>query len=1025
MGKRTRCENSYIKTSRGVFIGSIKDKKKKGWGIIINNNGNKYEGLFENDEKHLFGSELLCCLYSHNYKYKKKSGEENSEEEFEKGNICLHENRYVYIGNYKEGKKHGNGVLIDYNTYAMYSCIFLKNEIIYKDVLFSSVNKFPSKYEKSNFIPFCHDVKDEYEKENFVTNVDKNIIEEKHSSNDTSDLNEKNKKEKDIYLFIQNQYKYNIFSYINFYRRITQKMNIMDSNELFLFSKGKKESYCERKKKKNKNKKKELVLCRNTNEERRNYEKRHHNFAKCTESQISILGKKEEILPGTKEPEKNTHYKVSDNDIFSSYKQLNAFENISVKKNNRIKSSGKTELIGHNFNMEQNDDVFSPSEEANNHTKESVEMHEEGSEDTMSRNGGDNGYSGDSKRRGSYNTNACPLSENSKKAGNCEKEIDIAFNSLFSELVKDISNGVLKNLSNGEERSGREMNHFGKPWKKDKKKIFSIEMAHQKLGRKENYKINRKLNINFNRKGETKRGNQPCESGGRERKYEDSSFSSSNSACTSSEKKKNGGRICMGNTSLCIDQTLLSKGTDEQKKERKGRNAMDNAACSEKIMNDKTDNDGSIGECGNLGLKKHEKETRKHNGYTKGERNFLLKLKNDERICKEIECLLPKYLKKEKRNRCLSCAQNCIYWDVFEFNFFLFFIGIPKKVIEIFIVNQMDGYCLRYIERRLLRKMGIYDEIVRKYLLLSIHFLLRLREKYKYKKRSKRFNGISNIDSHFILKKSNIHFQNIIGRGGYSNVYRCIYGNKMVTYNDYFHVQYSINNIALKICIDKKYSYDFFSELKILSTLRHPNVSLFLGGIKSPQAIALEYVRCGSIFDLLHKHKVKIKIDDIIKMCKDITAFMCFLHYKGILHCDLKSSNILLSISGEIKICDFGLSVQNFYEKPKYLGIVGTYQWTAPEILRGEGYTQYADIYSFGVILWEMLHRKIPFSHLKHPLDIIALVGYSDMQLEICDALPRKIKYILRKCLHRDKRKRKSFFFWSEYFDFLHKTDVG
>lgn len=157
MEKRKIWGKGYIRTNKGIYIGDIKDKKKHGWGITINNNGNKYEGLFENDERNIFGSELLCCLYKHNYKNNKikkdekldeNEIEQNSEKEFERGNICLNSNRYIYIGNFKKGKKHGNGVLIDYNNYVMYSCIFLNNIIVYKDILFSLITNYKSKYQK-------------------------------------------------------------------------------------------------------------------------------------------------------------------------------------------------------------------------------------------------------------------------------------------------------------------------------------------------------------------------------------------------------------------------------------------------------------------------------------------------------------------------------------------------------------------------------------------------------------------------------------------------------------------------------------------------------------------------------------------------------------------------------------------------------------------------------------------------------------------------------------------------------------
>ena len=82
---------------------------------------------------------------------------------------------------------------------------------------------------------------------------------------------------------------------------------------------------------------------------------------------------------------------------------------------------------------------------------------------------------------------------------------------------------------------------------------------------------------------------------------------------------------------------------------------------------------------------------------------------------------------------------------------------------------------------------------------------------------------------------------------------------------------------------------------------------------------------------------------------------MLFVHSRKILHCDLKSQNILLTDSWQVKVCDFGLArFQDRFVKDNK-GKIGTPHWMAPEILRGEKYTEAADVYSFGVILWELL----------------------------------------------------------------------
>lgn len=173
---------------------------------------------------------------------------------------------------------------------------------------------------------------------------------------------------------------------------------------------------------------------------------------------------------------------------------------------------------------------------------------------------------------------------------------------------------------------------------------------------------------------------------------------------------------------------------------------------------------------------------------------------------------------------------------------------------------------------------------------------------------------------------------------------------------------------------------DFNGEVNILSKLRHPNVTLMFGVVQFPlYCIVTEYVPCGSLFDLLHRHKRALSVPQLVRMAKEIACALSYLHSKHIVHCDLKSSNILLSETGCVKLCDFGLAINLVNdcsnprsektgkrlfvddERPIYCGCIGTHQWMAPEVMRGEAMTKAADVYSFGVILYEMITRRIPY----------------------------------------------------------------
>ena len=144
------------------------------------------------------------------------------------------------------------------------------------------------------------------------------------------------------------------------------------------------------------------------------------------------------------------------------------------------------------------------------------------------------------------------------------------------------------------------------------------------------------------------------------------------------------------------------------------------------------------------------------------------------------------------------------------------------------------------------------------------------------------------------------------------------------------------------------------------------------------------YMANGSLHDLIHVKKLKIDIDRVLEIIIDVAQAMVYLHKKEILHCDLKSSNILVDKNWNIKLADFGLSrirdpsSRHALSKEKARKLrVGTPNWMAPEILRGEKYEEASDVYSFGIVLLELLTGKIPHRGLSLP-QITGLVGFNE-----------------------------------------------
>lgn len=99
-----------------------------------------------------------------------------------------------------------------------------------------------------------------------------------------------------------------------------------------------------------------------------------------------------------------------------------------------------------------------------------------------------------------------------------------------------------------------------------------------------------------------------------------------------------------------------------------------------------------------------------------------------------------------------------------------------------------------------------------------------------------------------------------------------------------------------------------------------------------------EYMPGGSLYDIIHKKdqtQPTLNDERILNICEDMALGMNYLHSRKVLHCDLKSSNVLIDQNWNLKLCDFGLSrMKNKIDKKKNLGRVGTPHWMAPEILR-------------------------------------------------------------------------------------------
>lgn len=157
----------------------------------------------------------------------------------------------------------------------------------------------------------------------------------------------------------------------------------------------------------------------------------------------------------------------------------------------------------------------------------------------------------------------------------------------------------------------------------------------------------------------------------------------------------------------------------------------------------------------------------------------------------------------------------------------------------------------------------------------------------------------------------------------------------------------------------------FLREGEVLKHLNHPNIVKLLGLVREPDAdyLIMELVTGGSLQDLLRRAGPPLSLQRVLSIALDLCDALTRSHRLDIVHRDVKPSNVLLAEDGTPRLTDFGAAYMRGRERlTKGSAIVGTTEYLSPEALRGEDIDARVDIWSLGVLLFEMLTRERPFS---------------------------------------------------------------
>lgn len=239
-----------------------------------------------------------------------------------------------------------------------------------------------------------------------------------------------------------------------------------------------------------------------------------------------------------------------------------------------------------------------------------------------------------------------------------------------------------------------------------------------------------------------------------------------------------------------------------------------------------------------------------------------------------------------------------------------------------------------------------------------------------------------------------------IGKGSFGEVYA----------GHYLGTEVAVKKI-LTSKISPEFTQEFAREASLMRDLRHPNVVQFIGAaLEEPDiCIVTEYMSQGSLYHLLHDPKVLISWEMVRKIALDAARGMAYLHLRtpAIIHRDLKSHNLLVDSNWKVKVCDFGLS-RIAVDLHKTMTACGTPCWTAPEILRNARYTTKADVFSYGIVLWELVTRDEPFAGMP-AFQVIFAVGTKGVRLPLPTVCPPELIKLITSCWQEDPALRPPF----------------
>uniref|UniRef100_A0A6Q2X455 RAF proto-oncogene serine/threonine-protein kinase n=1 Tax=Esox lucius TaxID=8010 RepID=A0A6Q2X455_ESOLU len=274
-------------------------------------------------------------------------------------------------------------------------------------------------------------------------------------------------------------------------------------------------------------------------------------------------------------------------------------------------------------------------------------------------------------------------------------------------------------------------------------------------------------------------------------------------------------------------------------------------------------------------------------------------------------------------------------------------------------------------------------------------------DKHRIRPRDKRDSSY-----YWEIEASEVVLQNRIGSGSFGTVYK-----------GKWHGDVAVK--ILKVVDPTPEQFQAFrNEVAVLRKTRHVNILLFMGYMtKDNLAIVTQWCDGSSLYNHLHVQETSLQMFQLMDIARQTAQGMDYLHAKNIIHRDMKSNNIFLHEGLTVKIGDFGLATvkarwtgSHQVEQPS-----GSILWMAPEVIRMQDNNPYSfqsDVYSYGVVLYELMTGRLPYSMMATRDQIIFMVGRGYLSPDLSKlykSCPKAMKRLVADCIKKSKEERPLF----------------